>query len=300
MKPSHLFLLQLVLLFLSRASSAPLFVEYIGAKWKGVRFSDIPVNTNVDFRFVLAFAIDYDSSASPASPTNGNFNVFWEYPSLTPSDVSAIKSRYPNVKVALSLGGDSVGGNPAYFNPTSVDTWVANAVASLTSIIRQYGLDGIDVDYEHFVASAGPDVFTECIGQLITALKANRVISFASIAPFDRTDVQDHYLALWAKYAPVIDYVNFQFYAYSSSTTVSEFLNYYDTQTGNYHGGKMLVSFGSAGNAGGLTPANGFFTACGDLQRQGKLNGIFVWSADDSKASGFKYETEAQILLSGS
>ena len=103
----------------------------------------------------------------------------------------------------MSIGGDSVGNGYAYFNPSSVDSWVSNAVSSLTDIIRKYNLDGIDIDYEHF--SADSDTFVECIGQLIKTLKKNGVISFASIAPFDDDQVQSHYLALWKSYGNLID-----------------------------------------------------------------------------------------------
>uniref|UniRef100_A0A6N2MHJ2 GH18 domain-containing protein n=1 Tax=Salix viminalis TaxID=40686 RepID=A0A6N2MHJ2_SALVM len=262
-----------------------LFREYIGAEFKNVRFTDVPVNPKVEFHFILSFAIDYDTSTSP-SPTNGKFNIFWDSDNLSPSQVSSIKNRHSNVKVALSLGGDSVGNASAYFNPSSVDSWVSNAVSSLTRIIQQYNLDGIDIDYEHF--HADPDTFTECIGQLITALKRNRVISFASIAPFDDDQVQNHYLALWRKYGHQIDYVNFQFYAYDQGNN--------GAPSSNYNGGKVLVSFISGGS-GGLSPADGFFTACSKLKSQNQLHGIFVWSADDSKADGFRYEKQSQDLL---
>lgn len=301
MEFSRLFITLLILqaIFLSQASiqASPakphLFREYIGAEFNNVRFTDVPVNPNVDFHFILSFAIDYDTS-SPPSPTNGKFNIFWDTDNLSPSQVSSIKKQHSNVKLALSLGGDSVANDHAYFNPSSVDSWVSNAVSSLTQIIQQYNLDGIDIDYEHF--QADPDTFTECIGQLITAFKRNGVISFASIAPFDDDQVQSHYLALWRKYGHQIDYVNFQFYAYDQGTSVAQFLNYFNTQSSNYNGGKVLVSFISDGS-GGLSPANGFFTACSKLKSQNQLHGIFVWSADDSKAGGFRYEKRSQALL---
>lgn len=274
-------------------AKSDLFREYIGAEFNNVRFTDVPVNPNVEFHFILSFAIDYDTSSSP-SPANGKFNIFWDTDNLSPSQVSSIKNQHSNVKVALSLGGDSVANGYAYFNPSSVDSWVSNAVSSLTRIIQQYNLDGIDIDYEHF--QADPDTFAECIGQLITALKRNGVISFASIAPFDDDQVQSHYLALWRKYGHQIDYVNFQFYAYDQGTSVAQFLNYFNTQSSNYNGGKVLVSFISDGS-GGLSPANGFFTACSKLKSQNQLHGIFVWSADDSKAGGFRYEKQSQALL---
>lgn len=285
------------LLFPSSSYAAPgnsnLFREYIGAEFNNVKFSDVPIHSGVEFHFILSFAIDYTTSSSP-SPTNGQFNVFWDADNLTPSAVSAIKDQHSNVKVALSLGGDTVGGSSAYFNPSSVDSWVSNAVSSLTDIIRQYNLDGIDIDYEHF--QADPGTFADCIGRVITTLKNNGVISFASIAPFDDDEVQSHYKSLWKSYGHIIDYVNFQFYAYNEGTTVSQFMDYFSTQRSNYEGGRILASFSTEGN-GGLSPENGFFTACSRLKSKGELVGIFVWSADDSKSNGFKYEKQSQALL---
>ena len=291
-----LFILQAIFLHPSihaAPKNSNLFREYIGAEFNNVRFTDVPINSNVEFHFILSFAIDYTASSSP-SPTNGKFNIFWDSDNLSPSQVSSIKSDHSNVKVALSLGGDSVGNGYAYFNPSSVDSWVSNAVSSLTDIIQQYNLDGIDIDYEHF--SAHPETFAECIGQLIKTLKKNGVISFASIAPFDDDQVQSHYLALWKSYGNLIDYVNFQFYAYDQGTTVSQFMKYFEEQSSNYEGGKVLASFISDGS-GGLSPDNGFFTACNRLKSQQQLHGIFIWSADDSKGEGFRYEKQSQALL---
>ncbi|XP_074355246.1 chitinase 2-like [Apium graveolens] len=283
---------------LTSPANSDLFREYIGAEFNNIKFSDVPINPNVEFHFILAFAIDYTTS-SP-SPTNGQFNIFWDSDNLGASQVSAIKKKHSNVKVALSLGGDSVGGgsayysNSAYFSPSSVDSWVSNAISSLTNIIQEYNLDGIDIDYEHF--QGDPETFAECIGQLITALKKNGVISFASIAPYDDDQVQSHYLALWKSYGHLIDYVNFQFYAYDQGTTVSQFMTYFETQTSKYEGGKVLASF-STDESGGLSPEDGFFTACHMLKSRKELHGIFIWSADDSLSRGFPYEKQSQALL---
>ncbi|XP_057483741.1 chitinase 2-like [Actinidia eriantha] len=287
------FILQSLLVPSIQSANSDLFREYIGAEFNNVRFSDVPINSNVQFHFILAFAIDYTTSSSP-SPTDGQFNIFWDSDNLSPPQVSSIKNAHSNVKVALSLGGDSVGNGYAYFNPSSVDSWVSNAVSSLTKIIKEYNLDGIDIDYEHF--KADPETFSECIGKLITTLKQNGVISFASIAPFDDDQVQSHYLALWRSYGHLIDYVNFQFYAYDQGTTVDQFISYFQTQSSNYNGGKVLASFATDGS-GGLSPENGFFTACSRLKSQQNLHGIFVWSADDSMSGGFRYEKQSQSLL---
>ena len=90
--------------------------------------------------------------------------------------------------------------------------------------------------------------------------------------------------------------MNFQFYAYDEGTTVSQFLNYFKTQSSKYNGRKVLASF-STDSSGGLKPNKGFFKACSRLKSQQQLHGIFVWSADDSKANGFQYEKQSQALL---
>lgn len=280
------------------AVNSKLFREYIGAEDKGVTFSDVPINSEVDFHFILSFAIDYTNSSSLPSPTNGDFRVYWDEQNLSPSHVSSIKTHHPNVKVAMSLGGDTINGDQhVYFSPKTINSWVRNAVHSITEITRKYNLDGIDIDYEHF--QADPDTFAECIGQLLLFLKQNGVVSFASIAPYNDDSVQPHYLALWRKYGHLIDYVNFQFYAYDKGTTISQFLKYFHEQSSNYKGGKVLVSFGTDGS-GGLHPEKGFFEACSRLKLKGKLHGIFIWSADDSKKAGFPYEKQSQTLLARS
>ncbi|RWR76880.1 chitinase 2-like protein [Cinnamomum micranthum f. kanehirae] len=282
-------------LFIFSAANSKLFREYIGAESDSVKLTDMPINSDVEVHFILAFAIDYANGTTNGT-TNGKFNVFWKTNNLKPADIVSIKNKHRNVKVAVSLGGDSVDRHQkAYFKPKSISSWVNNAVSSLTQIIKQYNLDGIDIDYEHF--RKGPNTFALCIGQLISTLKSKGVISFASIAPFDDGGpVQSHYLALWKKYGRQIDYVNFQFYAYDKGIGVSQFLSYFDAQASNYNGGKVLASFISGGD-GGLGPSNGFFEACNELKKQRKLEGIFVWCADESKKYGFRYEKQSQDLL---
>ncbi|WVZ58989.1 hypothetical protein U9M48_009199 [Paspalum notatum var. saurae] len=281
---------------MATAENSNLFRDYIGAIFTGVQFSDVPINPDCQVDFILAFAIDYTTATSPPSPTNGQFSIFWQDTVLTPSAVAAIKQSNPNVRVAVSLGGATVSGTPVQFTATSVDSWVQNAVSSLTAIIQQYNLDGIDVDYEQFQAAADPATFAACIGQLVTTLKDNGVIQFASIAPFDDADVQSHYQALWASSGTDIDYVNFQFYAYGADTTADQYVSHFDDQIANYPGGNILASFTTAPTTTSV-PIDTALSACQTLQQQDKLYGIFIWAADYSKSQGFQYETQAQALL---
>ncbi|CAN0870377.1 Chitinase 2 [Linum grandiflorum] len=197
----------------------------------------------------------------------------------------------------MSIGGDTVGDNHhVFFKPKTVDSWLHNAIRSIMEIVSTYNLDGIDIDYEHFEPGADTGIFVECIGRLLYHLKSKRIIKFASIAPFDDDDVQRHYMALWNKYGHLIDYVNFQFYAYDKGTDVQDFVKYFHEQSNNYPGGKVLASFGTD-NSGGLRPDGGFFEACGELRRENMFHGIFVWSADDSKKLGFRPEIDSQNFL---
>uniref|UniRef100_A0A452YBE2 GH18 domain-containing protein n=1 Tax=Aegilops tauschii subsp. strangulata TaxID=200361 RepID=A0A452YBE2_AEGTS len=210
-------------------------------------------------------------------------------------DQRPVKRRNPNVRVAVSLGGATVNGRPVFFNVTSsVDSWVRNAVDSLTGIIWRYGLDGIDIDYEQF--QVDPATFAECAGRLVAALKSSGVIRFASIAPYGNADVQRYYRTLWAAHGAAIDYVNFQFYAYGASTTAAKYVSLFDEQIANYPGANILASFTTAATNTSV-PVDTALSACRTLQGQGKLYGIFAWAADHSRNQGFKYETESQALL---
>ncbi|KAJ0780919.1 putative chitinase [Helianthus annuus] len=93
-----LFTLLALVAMASASSKSDLFREYIGAEFNNVKFSDVPINPNVEFHYViLAFAIDYTTSSSSSSPTNGKFNVFWDTDNLSPSQVSSIKNQHSNV-----------------------------------------------------------------------------------------------------------------------------------------------------------------------------------------------------------
>ncbi|CAL4985130.1 unnamed protein product [Urochloa decumbens] len=278
-----------------------LFREYIGAQFTGVQFTDVPINALLSFHFILAFAIDYTpvNQKPTPTPTNGVFSPFWDTDNLSPSAVAAIKAAHPNVAVMAGIGGDSVQDIvKANFTPTSVDSWVSNAVPSLTNIINTYGLDGIDVDYERFAPNADVNTFVECIGRLLTQLKKNMPWITTSIAPFDDRTVQSYYKPLWSKYSSVIDYVNFQFYGYDDSTDVARYVQFYDQQSANYPGGKVLASFMTGNTTGRISPDLGI-SAAQELQRENKLLGLFIWSADGSKNSsyGFKYEIQGQQII---
>lgn len=79
-------------------------MEYIGATGVPVSFESVPINPDIDFNFLLGFAVDSDPYGNPQ---NGKFSPYWA-PNLTPDAVASIKARHSNVKVLASLSGWSV------------------------------------------------------------------------------------------------------------------------------------------------------------------------------------------------
>ncbi|KDO58327.1 hypothetical protein CISIN_1g046094mg [Citrus sinensis] len=183
-------------------------MEYIGATGIPVKFDSMPIKDGIDFHFILSFAIDVDPSGNYQ---NGKFSPYWAE-TLTPDSVAAVKARHPNVKALASLSGWSLGSKVLHwYNPRNPQIWISNAFSSLKSIIQEYHLDGIDIDYEKFpMRNASTPSFAYCIGELITQLKNQSVISVATIAPFYSTALP--YIKLYKDYGHVVDYVNYQFY----------------------------------------------------------------------------------------
>lgn len=143
---------------------------------------------------------------------------------------------------------------------------------------------------------AHPSTFADCIGQLVTTLKKKKLISFASIAPFE-DDCPKPLLGVVEKtWCGDIGYMSFQFYAYDKGISIAQFLHYFDEQSSNYEGGKVLVGFIGDGS-GGLPPGKEFLEACEKLKREGRLEGVFVRCADDSKKFKYQNEKEVQDLL---
>ncbi|KAI5071602.1 hypothetical protein GOP47_0013853 [Adiantum capillus-veneris] len=265
-----------------RTSAQTVFMEYIGGG--GAALLDVPIAPSTgsafDFFFILAFATD-------ASTTDGLFEATWQ-PRLSPSAIATIKAAHPSINFSASIGG----GNPnSIFQPTSLDTWIENAVSSLSLIISAYHIDAIDIDYESF-GSSSPQDFATCIGELITHLKQKGLIRVATIAPYPGTD--DFYSKLWESYKHTIDYVNYQFYSLGDMV-VSEYLNVYKTAKSMYKGGVVMASFETLNNGTSIVPSTGL-DACKKLAAEGELHGIFIWSADQSYRN-FQFERSAQSLL---
>jgi hypothetical protein len=185
--------------------------------------------------FILAFANDMDGA--------GNFGPQWDTDHFSQQNLAGVIAANPAVNFAVSLGG----GNAAWSPPGDPESWVANAVNSITGLMQAYGLVGVDIDYEH--GPAGPtdpidhDSFVQCMSQVI--LQSGP--AYWTIAPFHQTldTYLDLYDAVAGSRAPVI---NFQAYSLQSTDPndyIKAYTNIKNDQRVTAHG-TAIVGFGIA------------------------------------------------------
>ncbi|PBK99462.1 glycoside hydrolase [Armillaria gallica] len=188
---------------LERATpAAPHWVVYADAYQQGVT-GPPPVSSIKGFNvFALSFLL-----------TEGAWDKAAEWASLTSSERSAIKSQYAAAGISLIV---------SVFGSTDIPTTAgADPVATANTMaawVTQYGLDGIDVDYEDFnamntgIAEAWLTTFTK---QLRVHLpQGSYIITHAPVAPwFTPTHYPGGgYLKVHANVGSLIDWYNVQFY----------------------------------------------------------------------------------------
>ncbi|TKY63739.1 RuBisCO-associated protein [Spatholobus suberectus] len=105
---------------------------------------------------------DYDGINS----TKGKFIPYWDTAKVTPEVITNFKKGYGAVNALVSIGNNN-SQFPFKIGPgMGRDAWIADATVSLTGIVRDYHLDGIDVNYEDF-GSGQQGNFGHCTGEFI-------------------------------------------------------------------------------------------------------------------------------------
>lgn len=184
---------------ISMAGSKIVFREYTNDD-SFTKLTDIPKDVS-EIQVALTFARDYDGVGS----TQGKFIPYWDTAIVNPDVIANFKSKYPSAKVLVSIGNNKRH-FPFKIDEDRVTAWINAATESLTRIIKEYNLDGIDVYYEDIEVS-NPAIFVHCIGELIKTLKLNKVITRASISP--NIEINDNfYRSLHQNFEDHIDYVN--------------------------------------------------------------------------------------------
>jgi hypothetical protein len=271
--------------------------DYLGSNGVPITFNDIPI-TQSDVMWVLglSFAIDM----SPTGVTqNGVHSVYWN-PTLTKAAAKTWRQAHSNGRIVIAIGGSVLYSDDSiydvnWYDPPNPTLWLANAVSSLTEIVQDYGADGIDIDIERFPNGVG-STFQSLMGQLITSLKSNGVISFVSMAP--GYDQLARYTDLYSSYGSYIDAANYQFYGDKGLNTCAKY-------TARFNQVIQLLPVNVVGLS---TELNGtdcitgatFYNCVTDIKNAGNnIAGVYLWNADISKLlnNGFAAETAVAGIL---
>ncbi|KAI5895428.1 glycoside hydrolase family 18 protein [Schizophyllum commune H4-8] len=160
----------------------------------------------------------------------GAWDKAYEWTSLTADERTTIKSEYADAGIKLIV---------AVFGATDVPTTTgADPVATaqnISSWVKEYGLDGVDVDYEDFGAfdkgdGSGENWLIDFTTQLRSDLPAgDYIITHAPVAPWFSPSKWGGggYLAVNEKVGDLIDWYNIQFYNQGTTeyTTCDSLLN---------------------------------------------------------------------------
>jgi len=141
--------------------------------------------------------------------TKGAADKAQEWATLDPSARSAIKSQYAAAGISLivSLFGSTD-------TPTSAGADPITTAQTMAAWVKQYDLDGVDVDYEDFDAVSQGKA-AGWLGSFTTELrkelpKGSYILTHAPVAPWFSPN--GPYLAVHSNVGDLIDWYNVQFY----------------------------------------------------------------------------------------
>ncbi|KAJ7547156.1 hypothetical protein O6H91_08G072300 [Diphasiastrum complanatum] len=271
-------------------------MDYIGASGASVTVDHAPIiSNNTRFYLILAFAID---AAPNGKSLNGSFSNYWA-DSITPESIALLKAKHTNVRVLVSLAGDSFYISDSnmpliyWYDPASTSTWINNAVSSLTSLVNKYHIDGVDIDYENFRHNDHYR-FTLCIGDVLKELKNRKVITIATMAPYG--SISSIYQNLHNFYGSTFDYINYQFYS-DEMYTVQKYLEDYRNIVKYFNApGKVTMATQLYGQ--GLNGTKFVSVVQELLKTDPQFPGVMIWDYDASAKIGFQTEMALQHLFS--
>ncbi|KAI0047160.1 glycoside hydrolase family 18 protein [Auriscalpium vulgare] len=228
-----------------------------------------------------------------------------EWTLISASDRATIKSQYAAAGIKLLVS--AFGSTDA---PTSEGADPVATANTMAAWVKQYDLDGIDVDYEDFNAfdgSSGSAVtwlesFTK---QLRVQLPQGQyILTHAPVAPWFQPNAWagGGYLAIDKSVGSLIDWYNVQFYNQGSSeyTTCNNLLT---TSGGTYPGSSVFeiaangvsldkIVIGKPGNSGdadsGYMSPSTLASCLVTAKSQGWNAGVMTWEYPDAGASWIK------------
>ncbi|KAF8202262.1 glycoside hydrolase [Pholiota molesta] len=273
------------------APAAPRFVIY----------SDAPVSGETGPR---PFLRSRKLSALSFLLTNGAFDKALEWTQLSSAQRSTVKSQYAaaGIKLIVSLFGSTE-------EPTTEGKDPVATANTMAAWIKEFDLDGADVDYEDFDAINAGDGKAEAwlvsfTTQLRNQLPAGAILTHAPVAPWFSPGKfgGGAYLTVNSKVGSLIDWYNVQFYNQGTSeyTTCAGLLTTSSStwpqsalfQIANSGVPLSKLVIGKPGIASDAS--NGFISTsilagCVEqAKNQGWNAGVMVWEFPDAAAAWIK------------
>lgn len=161
-------------------------------------------------------------------PTNTGGLQAIENPSKLQSLVSTAHAN--NVKVMISVGGWNNGDDGAFESLAANGTYRNNFVTNMINFVNQYGLDGVDIDWEYPNAGASANNYIALMTQLSTEMHNRGKLLTGAIVGTDGASILSSAFAL-------VDFYNLMAYDYNDfdHSTYN-----YATQSINYWRGRGL------------------------------------------------------------
>ncbi|GFZ29516.1 hypothetical protein CSC2_00420 [Clostridium zeae] len=137
--------------------------------------------------------------------------------------LTALKSKNPNLKVILSVGGWGMDG---FSQAASTSAGRSAFAQSCLNYVNQYALDGIDIDWEYPVnggwgaitsSAADKQNFTLLLQAIRNAIGTGKILSIAGGASSD-------FVNTWtemAKVKDIVDYINLMTYDFTNGNTLN-------------------------------------------------------------------------------
>ncbi|KAF8159455.1 glycoside hydrolase [Crassisporium funariophilum] len=234
--------------------------------------------------------------------TRGAFDKAQEWTQLTATQRSTVKSQYAaaGIKLIVSVFGETDA-------PTSNGADPVNTANTMAAWVKQFSLDGVDVDYEDFDAiNAGDGKAEAWIASFTTQLRKNLpqgsfILTHAPVAPWFSPGKfgGGAYLKVHQTVGSLIDWYNVQFYNQGSNeyTTCSGLLT---TSSGTWpqsalfqiaNSGVPLSKLVIGKPATAVDASNGFMstaslaTCVAQAKAKGWNAGVMVWEFPNAAAT---------------
>ncbi|KZT71954.1 glycoside hydrolase family 18 protein [Daedalea quercina L-15889] len=270
-------------------SSAPYFVEYFDEGTSGVTGAP-PVSDVSGYNvFIIAFLL-----------TEGAWDNAEGWASLTADERNTTKTDYNNAGIALMV---SVFGSTDV--PTSSGADPTDTANTMAAWAIEYGLDGVDVDYEDFdafdagTAEAWLVTFTTQLRNQLPA--GDYIITHAPVAPWFSPTMWTNggYIQVNTEVGDLIDWYNVQFYNQgsdeyttcdglltNSSSTWPESALFQIISNGVDQGKLLIGKPATTGDANtGYMDASTLATCVEQAKDQGWDAGVMVWEYPDAGTS---------------